>query len=68
MNSVIMYVVGGLVVMVIAAALVPTALQQFHNANTTGFTSGELAIFNILGVIMMIGLLIGLVYMAIKKK
>lgn len=68
MNDVIMYIVGGLVVMIVASALVPTALTAFHGANTTGWTTSEIAIFSVLGVLFVVGLLIGIVYMALRKK
>lgn len=67
MNEVIMYIVGALVVMVVAAALIPTALQSFHGANTSTFTAGELAIFNTLGILLLVGVVIGIVYMALKQ-
>jgi hypothetical protein len=68
MKNVVMYIVGALVVMIVAASIIPTALQAFHNANTTGFTSGELAIYSVFGILVLVGVLVGIVYMAIGKK
>jgi hypothetical protein len=67
MDKIIMYVVGALVICVLAGALLPTALTSLHSANTTGWTSGEVAIFGVIGVIILVGIVIGIVYMALKK-
>jgi hypothetical protein len=67
MEGLIIYIVGALIILVLAAALVPVGLTSIHNANTTGWTSSETAIFGIFGVIVLVGVLVGIVYMALKK-
>jgi hypothetical protein len=67
MNEVVNYIVGGLVVLVLVSVLAPIGLNAIHTANTTGFTTAETTIFSILGTLVLVGVLIGIIYMAIKK-
>lgn len=39
----------------IMATMVPAALTSYHNANTTGFTAQELALWAIVGVLIIVG-------------
>lgn len=68
MEKMINYIVGGLVVLVLASVLLPLGLSQLHSANTTGWTNGEITLFGILGVMVLIGCVIGVIFMATKHK
>jgi uncharacterized membrane protein len=68
MEKIVNYIVGGLVVLIVASVLLPIGLNQLHSANTTGWSSSETTIFTIFGVLIMVGILIGIVYAAVKVK
>ena len=68
MDKMVTAIVGGLVVFILAAALVPTAITAIKGANTTGWSTAEVAIWGTLGVFFLIGILLGVVYMFIKRK
>jgi hypothetical protein len=68
MEKMIQYIVGGLVVLVLAAVLLPLGISQIHSANTTGWSSGEVTLFGILGTMVLIGVVIGIIFMATKHK
>lgn len=68
MENLVKYIVGGLVVLVLVSVLTPIGLEAIHATNTTGWSSSETTIFGILGVLVLVGVLIGVIYMAIKNK
>lgn len=68
MENLVKYIVGGLVVLVLVSVLTPIGLNAIHSTNTTGWSSSETTIFGILGVLVLVGVLIGVIYMAIKNK
>ena len=68
MDKMINYIVGGLVVLILASVLLPLGISQIHSANTTGWTSGEVTLFGILGTMVLIGAVVGIIYMATKNK
>lgn len=67
MNAIIMTIVGALVSFVIMAALLPTILSTFHGTNTTGWTTSEVAVFAVFGILFVVGLLILIVKLFLKK-
>lgn len=67
MNAIVMSIVGALVAFVIMAALMPTILGTFHGTNTTGWTTSEIAVFAVFGILFVVGLLIMIVKLFLKK-
>jgi hypothetical protein len=67
MEKIVNYIVGGLVVLIVAAVLLPIGLTQIHSVNTSGWTTTEVTIFSIFGVLILVGILIGIVYAAMKS-
>lgn len=41
----------------IMASVIPAALTSYHNANTTGFTTEELALWVLVGILIIIGVI-----------
>ena len=41
----------------IMASLIPAALETYHSANTTGFTTTELALWGLVGVLVIVGVI-----------
>jgi len=39
----------------IMASVIPAALTSYHGANTTGFSTEELALWGIVGILIVIG-------------
>jgi hypothetical protein len=68
MDKIVNYVIGALVVMLLAAVLLPIGLTAMHDANTTGWTSSETTLFSIIGVMILVGVVVGVIYMATKNK
>lgn len=66
-NALIGYIVGALVVLLVASAILPTALTAFHDTNTTGWSSGETSLYSVVGILVLVGVVIGIISMAIKK-
>ena len=60
-------IVSGLVVFILAAALVPTAMYAVKNANTTGWSSSETTVFGTFGILFLVGILMGIIYLFVKK-
>jgi hypothetical protein len=44
----------------IVAAIIPAALIALNDANTTGFTSGQLALYGIIGLVALIAVVMGI--------
>lgn len=55
MQSIILLVIG----LVIVGAMVPTGLDALNNANTTGWTTGEIALFGVIGIAALAGIVMG---------
>lgn len=51
---------GLVILIVVAAALVPTAITSLNDTNTTGWSDGEVAIWGILGLVTIAGLAFGI--------
>jgi hypothetical protein len=51
-SAVVSLVIG---IILVANVFMPT----FHNANTTGWTSSETSLWNVLGIAVIIGLVVG---------
>jgi hypothetical protein len=68
MEKMVNYIVGALVVLVLGAVLLPLGINQMHAANTSGWTSGEITLFSIISIMVLIGVVVGVIYMATKNK
>lgn len=68
MEHMVKYIIGALIVLVLVSVLTPIGINMIHNTSTTGWTSSESTVYSILGVLTLVGVLIGIVYMAIKAK
>lgn len=51
---------GLIILIVVAAALVPTAITSLNDTNTTGWGDGEVALWGILGLITVAAIAFGI--------
>jgi hypothetical protein len=71
MDHIVDLVVGLFVIMILAAAVLPTAITGFVTTNTTGWDSGTKAVWANVPVFAVIGLMLGIIGIALyayKKK
>jgi hypothetical protein len=61
MVSVMQKVVGLFLTVVLAAALIPSALTTFNAANTSGWSSEQIALWGVIGVIIIVGVIMLLI-------
>ena len=60
-GGIVKTIVGITVGFIVAAALLPTAFTQIYNANTTGWNSAAVAVWNLLPLLGVVGLMIAVV-------
>ena len=53
------YLVGILVIFIVAAALIPTAMTSFKGANTSAWTTSEIAVWTIIPLFAILGIMLG---------
>lgn len=58
------YIVGALIAMLLVSALVGSIMASFHGTNTTGWSTAEISVFAVLGILVLIGLLYGFIKLA----
>jgi len=68
MDKIVNYIVGALVVLLMAAILLPIGLDFVHSANTTGWSTTEVTIFSTFSVLILVGVIIAIIAMAMKSK
>lgn len=68
MNKMITFLIGALIVGVLASSLAPSILNSFNTTNTTGWTTSQLALYGILGILFVAGLAVGFYKMFIGGK
>lgn len=61
MVSVMQKVVGIFLTVVLAAALIPSALTTFNAANTTGWSTEQVALWGVIGVIIIVAVIMLLI-------
>lgn len=61
MVSVMQKVVGIFLTVVLAAALIPSALTTFNAANTTGWSTEQIALWGVIGVIIIVAVIMLLI-------
>jgi hypothetical protein len=61
MVSVMQKVVGLFLTVVLAAALIPSALTTFNAANTSGWSAEQIALWGVIGVIIIVAVIMLLI-------
>lgn len=67
-ESFIMYIVGAVIAFYVLAALVPGAITAFKDANTSSFGAGEIAMWGLITLMFIVGLVLMFVPGATKGR
>lgn len=61
MVSPVQKIVGIFLTIIMAAALVPSALTSFNAANTTGWSAEQLALWGVIGILVIVAIIVVLI-------